>query len=45
MYNFILNQWRMKVIDEEKVRSYVPRWITQEQVNVIIQTPQVDTIV
>ncbi|MFC5468402.1 hypothetical protein ACFPPD_06695 [Cohnella suwonensis] len=41
MYNFILNQWVMRKIDEAKVQSYVPRWITSEQAATIIATPQV----
>jgi hypothetical protein len=40
MYNFILNQWIMKKITAEKVQSYVPRWITQEQCDAILATPQ-----
>lgn len=40
MYNFILNQWIMKKITSEKVQSYVPRWITQEQCDTILSTPQ-----
>lgn len=41
MYNFIKNQWIMRKIDEAKVRSYVPKYITEEQANEIIATPQV----
>lgn len=40
MYNFILNQWKMRRIDESRVLSYVPKWITQEQADEILATPQ-----
>ena len=41
MYQFILNQWILGKIDAEKVQSFVPKWITQEQADTIIATPQV----
>ena len=41
MYQFILNQWILGKIDADKVRSYAPKWITQEQADTIIETPQV----
>lgn len=41
MYNFILNQWKLKNIDEAKVRSYVPKYITDAQADTIIATPQI----
>jgi hypothetical protein len=41
MYQFILNQWVMRKIDNTKVNSYVPKWITTEQAETIIATPQV----
>jgi len=41
MYNFILNQWILRKIDEVKVRSYVPKWIYEEQADTIIATPQI----
>jgi len=40
MYNFILTQWIMRKIDEQKVLSYVPKWITQEQADTILATQQ-----
>lgn len=40
MYSFILGQWKMGKIDEAKVQSYVPKYITQEQADEIISTPQ-----
>lgn len=41
MYTFILNQWIMRKIDAAKVVSYSPKWITDEQADDIIATPQV----
>jgi hypothetical protein len=43
MYNFILNQWIMRKVDEAKVRSYVPKCIKEEQADIIIATPQIPT--
>ena len=40
MYGFILNMWVMKRLDEEKIQSYVPKFITQEEVDMILATPQ-----
>ena len=40
MYQFILNQWILGKIDAEKVQSYVPKWITAEQAETILSTPQ-----
>lgn len=39
-YSFILNMWVMRVIDGAKVQSYVPRFITQDEANMILATPQ-----
>lgn len=42
MYAFILNMWIMKKIDEAKVQTYVTKnYITQDEANVILATPQV----
>jgi hypothetical protein len=42
MYNFILNMWIMRKIDEAKVQIYVVKgYITQEEANIILATPQV----
>ena len=41
MYNFILNMWTMKRIDAEKVNSYVPKWIDEQQALDILATTQV----
>jgi len=40
MYGFILNMWIMERISAEKVQSYVPKYITQAQCNMILATPQ-----
>lgn len=39
-YGFILNMWMMKKIDEAKVKSYVPFFITKEESDMIIIAPQ-----
>lgn len=41
MYQFILNMWVMKKVDETKVNSYVGRYITQDEANMILATPQI----
>lgn len=41
MYNFILNMWVMRRIDQARVQSYVPIFITQEEANMILATPQI----
>lgn len=41
MYGFILNMWIMKRIDENRVRSYTPLYITQEECDMILATPQI----
>lgn len=41
MYGFILNMWIMERVTEQKVRSYVPIFITQEECNMILATPQI----
>ena len=40
MYQFILNMWIMARINESKVRSYVPLYITQAECDMILATPQ-----
>lgn len=40
MYNFILNMWVQKSIDEAKVRAYVPTYITASEADAILATPQ-----
>lgn len=40
MYQFILNMWIMAKIDASRVQSYVPRYITQFECDMILATPQ-----
>lgn len=44
MYGFILNMWIMGKVDEAKVQSYVPKYITQEEADMILATPQTGTL-
>lgn len=39
-YAFILNMWVMGKITEEKVRRYVPTYISQDEADMILATPQ-----
>lgn len=42
MYQFLLNMWVMKKIDEAYLQDKVTRgFITQEEMNMIIATPQI----
>lgn len=43
MYGFILNMWIMKKINEAKVRSYVPFFISQTEADMILATPQMES--
>lgn len=40
MYGFIQNMWVLGKIDAAKVQSYVPKYITQEEADTILATPQ-----
>jgi len=40
MYGFILNMWIMAKIDATKVQGFVPKFITQEECDMILATPQ-----
>lgn len=40
MYEFILNMFIMRKIDENKVRSYCPLFITEDERDMILATPQ-----
>jgi hypothetical protein len=44
MYGFILNMWVMNKINEAKVQSYVPKYITQAEADAILATPQTGTL-
>ena len=39
-FNFIKSMWIAGSIDETKVRAYAPRFITAEQVEMILATPR-----
>lgn len=41
MNNFILNMWVMRRIDGDKLQSYVSKYITQQEADMILATPQV----
>lgn len=36
MFEFLKLQYRLGHVDADKLQSYVPRWITQEQANEIV---------
>lgn len=40
MYRFIRGQWILGKIQEEKLLSFVPRWITQEEAEEIMKCQQ-----
>lgn len=40
MYNFLLGCWIRRQVDEATLRSFVPRWITQEECDRILATKQ-----
>ena len=39
-YNFMLSMWVAGTINEEKVRAYAPKFITNEQAELILATPR-----
>jgi hypothetical protein len=45
MYGFIYNMWVLGKIDASKVQSYVPKFITQEEADTILATPQTGTVI
>ncbi|GIO33728.1 hypothetical protein J2TS6_48690 [Paenibacillus albilobatus] len=40
MYAFLLNMWTMKKVDEVKLESYTPKFITADERDMILATPQ-----
>lgn len=42
MFEFIRLQWIMRRVDAEWVQAQVPRWITQDEANSILSTPQME---
>jgi len=42
MYQFLLNLWKMKKIDETRIQNAVEKgYITQKEANIILATPQI----
>jgi len=39
-YNMYLNMWIMQTVSEEKLKARVPRFISQEEFDMIVATPQ-----
>ena len=39
-YNFLLDMWVTRQITEAKLRSYSPFYLTQEELDTILATPQ-----
>jgi hypothetical protein len=39
-YNFYLNMWIMHKIAAEQLQTKVPRYLTQEECDMILATPQ-----
>ena len=42
MYQFLLNMWIMRKVDEKYLQSKVPNRISQEEYEMIIATPQIN---
>lgn len=40
-YKFYLNMWIMRRVTEEQLRTKVPKYLTQDECDMIIATPQV----
>ena len=40
MYLFVLSMWRQHKVDEAKVQSYVPKFITQAECDEILSIEQ-----
>lgn len=40
MYTFLLNMWTMKKVDEQRLISYTPKFITEDEQKSIIATTQ-----
>lgn len=40
-YNFYLNMWIMRRITAEQLQTKVPKYLTQEECDMIIATPQI----
>ena len=42
MYSFLCNMWYFRNIDAEKLNTYVPNFISQEQADEIIKLFQIE---
>jgi hypothetical protein len=40
MYGFLYNMWVLGKVNEAKLLSYVPKYITQEEAELIMEHPQ-----
>lgn len=40
-YNFYRNMWIMRRVTEAQLQAKVPRFLTQEECDMIISTPQI----
>lgn len=40
MYGYLLGQWRSGKVTAEYIQARVPKWLTQEQADTIIASPQ-----
>lgn len=40
MYSFLLGVWVRGTVDEQRLKNYVPKFITSEQLEQILETPQ-----
>lgn len=41
MFEFIRLQWIMRKVDAEWVQAQVPRWITQDEADMILESQQI----
>ncbi|WP_273041278.1 hypothetical protein [Paenibacillus sp. 23TSA30-6] len=40
MYGFLLNMWVMKKVDEQRLISYTPKFLSEEERKAILATAQ-----
>ncbi|MGG4217603.1 hypothetical protein ABEW32_05135 [Paenibacillus jamilae] len=40
MYAFLLNMWMMRKVDEARLSSYTPKFITEDERKSIVASPQ-----
>lgn len=40
MYGFLLNMWTMKKVDEQRLISYTPKFISEDEQKAILATSQ-----